>query len=329
MSTLLFSLNAISPIILTILLGYLIARIKLVSDNFFKEANKLVFNVALPIYLFYSVYNIDQFQSIDWNLPILTASLLLLIFILATFFTTLYTKDPGKRGVLIQNAFRSNYAIIGIPLSQAIGSDNAVAIAAIISAIGIPLLNIFAVITLSIFSYNNESSKISISQILKLILKNPLIIGVFSALICLLIRSYVPFTIKDDIPALYQSIKSVGAIASPLALLVLGGRFKLSAVKELASDITFGVMWRLFITPVITLSICYFLSSKGIVELNATSYPAIITFFCSPVAVSSAIMADSMNCHGELARQLVIWTNIISIFTIFITITICRSIGLF
>ncbi len=328
MSTLLFSSNAVAPIILVILLGYIIQKTDMVPESFFVYANKLVFNVAIPVYLFYSVYNIENLSDINWSLILAAVIMAVVICLLAVVFFVFYTKDSGKRGVLIQCAYRSNYAIIGIPLAKAMGGEPALATAAVVSAFGIPTFNILAVIVLSVFSYNNDNKKISVKGILKSICKNPLIIGVCCALVCLAVRSYVPFTIKENMPFLYEAIKDVGGMASPLALIVLGGRFKISAVRELAGDIVSGVVWRLILAPVISLAVLMLLSNYGIISLEKTDLPAFIAFYGSPVAVSSAIMAESMNCHGELARQLVIWCNVISIFTVFAIIAVCKYFSL-
>lgn len=327
MDTFLFSLNAVAPILLVIAIGYIIGRSKLVSKSFFQEANKFVFNIAIPFYLFYSVYNIESISHINWGLVIAAVGTILFIFILAMIFFTLYTKDPGKRGALIQCSFRSNFAIIGIPLAQAMGGDDAVAAAAIISAVGIPTFNILAVITLSIFSYENNSS-ISVKAILRSIYKNPLIRGVVLALVCLIVRGFTNFRISGSLPFVYEAIGDISKIASPLALVVQGGLFEVSAVKELARDISLGAFWRLILTPFIGISAAYIFASRGIINIEAAAYPALIAFYGSPVAVSSAIMAEAMHSHGALARQLVVWTNICSIFTVFCMIMICKSIGI-
>lgn len=328
MNTLIFSLEAVLPIMLVILAGYGIQKTKILTEDFFKQANTFVFKFALPLYLFYSVYGIEDVQDINVKLLVTAVALVLVVFFLALVTILIYTKDAGKRGALIQASFRSNYAIIGLPLAKAMGGDAALANAALISAVGIPLFNALAVVTLTIFSYDNEGKKISVSSILKSIITNPLIIGVFCGVVIVFMRRFTDFRIKDDMPALYGAIENIGGIASPLALIVLGGRFKVSAVKELAHDIAVGVVWRLVLTPVIGLGIAVLLAAKGIVNIDNAVYPALIAFFCSPTAVSSAIMAESMHSHGELARQLVIWTNIVSVFTLFVTIALFRSLGM-
>jgi predicted permease len=336
MSTLLFSVNSIMPIISVILLGAFIRRIGLVNDDFLAAANKLVFKLAIPTYLFSNVYKIENLGQINWSLVGTGISGVVIVLILGFITTLVYTKDRGKRGSLLQCAFRSNYAIIGIPLAESIGGTEAVGRAAVMSAFSIPFFNIMAVIILTVFSYDNDGKKVSVKDILKGICKNPLIIGVVLGLICLAVRSFIPvgsdgepiFTLKNNVPWLIKAVNSVGALASPLALLVLGGQFRLSAVKSLAPDIAFGCVWRLVLAPIIGIGLAYTLSRLNIVSLSKVDYPAIIALFATPVAVASAIMAQSMNNHAALSRQLVVWTNVFSMLTIFITIAVCRVLAL-
>lgn len=332
MNTLIFAANSVLPIILVIILGYYLRRINFFDDNFLKIANKVVFNVCLPAYLFYNVYGIDSFSQVNWALVLYCVAIILVLYFIGFVCTLLYTKDSGKRGALIQCVFRSNFAIIGLTLAEAIGGSDAVSIAAVLSAFSIPLFNVLAVITLSIFG-NCKEGKPTVKNILKSIAKNPLIIGVCLALVCLVIRKLEPvnsagqpiFTIENNLPFLFKAIKSVSGIASPLALLVLGGQFTFSAVRSLAGDIVYGTLWRLVITPVAAIGTLALLSANtSIITATATDYPALIALFASPVAVSSAIMAEAMDCHGELARQLVVWTSLASIVTIFAGIVILR-----
>lgn len=335
MDTLIFAANSVLPIILIILLGYQLKRTGFFDDTFLKNANKLVFNIAIPAYLFFNVYTIESFSTVNWGLILYCVILILAIYFVSMVCTFIFTKDRGKRGVLIQCAFRSNFAIIGLTLADSIGGSKAVGIAAVLSAFSIPLFNVLAVITLSIFG-ENKNGRPTVKGILKSIAKNPLIIGVVLALVCLVIRHIEPvnaagepvFTIKNNLPFLYKAIDSVSSIASPLALIVLGGQFTFSAVRSLAGDIVYGTLWRLVIAPFAAIGLIALLSDTGVLYADSSCYPSLIALFGSPVAVSSAIMAEAMDCHGELARQLVVWTSLVSIVTVFVSIVLLRSFAL-
>ena len=82
-------------------------------------------------------------------------------------------------------------------------------------------------------------------DIIMKIIKNPLIIGVCIGLVALIIRSFIPvkqdgslvFSLSGNMTFLYTAIGNVSKIASPLALIVLGGQFTFSAVKGMLKEI--------------------------------------------------------------------------------------------
>lgn len=82
---------------------------------------------------------------------------------------------------MIQCAYRSNYAIIGISLAMSISSGDIkpVVAASIISSVSIPLFNILATIALTLYVKEN-GKKETIASVIKKIITNPLILGVFA-----------------------------------------------------------------------------------------------------------------------------------------------------
>ena len=54
-------------------------------------------------------------------------------------------------------------------------------------------------------------------------------------------------------------------------------------------------------------------------------YPALLALFGSPVAVSSAVMAQEMENDGVLAGQLVVWTSVVSMLTIYMIVFAMKS----
>ena len=330
------AVNAIMPILLMILLGYALRTIGFFNDNFIQLSNKLVFNICLPVMLFVNIYDIAGFSVIQWDLVIYTVLVICLLFFLSFAAAICSTKIPERKGVVMQCVYRSNYAIIGLPLASALGGTEAMAVAAVISAFCIPVFNIFGVISLTVFLEDTEYKKIDIVGILRNIIKNPLIIGVVFGLACLGIRQLqsdlfgnILFSLSRDTKFLYTALNSLKAITSPLALIVLGGQFTFSAVKGMFREIAVGTISRIVIAPLIGIGLAVILSKyTTLLSCGASEYPALIAVFGSPVAVSSAVMAAGMKNDGQLAAQLVVWTSLFSIVTIFLTICIMVSFGL-
>lgn len=76
-------------------------------------------------------------------------------------------KDDRQKGIMIQCAYRSNYAIIGISLAISISSGDIkpVVAASIISSVSIPLFNILATIALTLYVKENGKKETIASDI--------------------------------------------------------------------------------------------------------------------------------------------------------------------
>jgi hypothetical protein len=182
-----------------------------------------------------------------------------------------------------------------------------------------------------------KKSKFNIKGILLNIIKNPLIIGVLTGLVFVGIREIeravtggsVPFRFDTQLKFLYTVTSDLKAVATPLALVVLGGQFEFSAVKGMTKEIIVSTVWRIIIAPLIGIGLAVILSKyTNIIDFGPEIYPTLIALFGTPVAVSSAIMAGQMDNDEQLATQLVVWTSICSIATIFIMVFILMSCGL-
>ncbi len=327
----LFAANSVLPIIILIALGYFLKRIKLLTKEFLDVGNKLTFRVLLPVMLFVNVYSIDRITDINIVFVLYGVVGVFAVFLLGTAVTCAFTKDSAKRGTLIQAIFRSNYAIIGIPLAASLFGDKGAAAAGVMSAFCVPLFNILAVVTLTIFNGSAEKHTVDVKKVLLGVVKNPLIIGTVMGLVCLGIRELfvmgnIAFRLSD-VTIVYKSLENVKAICTPFALIVLGGKFEFSAVPKLRNEIIFGTVLRTVGVPLLGLSAAYIF--RDAFALGGEHFAAYVGVFATPVAVSSAIMAKEMGADDELAGQLVVWTSLVSTLTIFAIVTALVMLGIF
>lgn len=330
------AVNAIMPIILLILFGYWLRRINFLTDDFVKTASKLVFRVCLSCSLFINIYRIENVASIKWSLVIYAMAVVCLLFILGLVAAITATKDIRRRGAVLHSVFRSNFAIIGLSLASALGGTEAETVAAVVSAFVIPLFNILGVVALTVFNKEPDASKHGMKRIVTSIAKNPIIIGAIVGLSCQGIRflqsrllGHVVFSIKEDIPFVYTAVNDLKTILSPLALMVLGAQFKFSAVKGMCREIATGTLWRIVIAPIIAVGGAIVLSSyTDFLSCGVNEYPTLIALFGSPTAISTAIMAGEMGGDEQLATQIVVWTSLGSILTIYLQVCFLMAMGL-
>ncbi len=317
------------PIILLMLLGYLLKTIKFLTPEFLKIGNKTVFYVLLPVMLYKNISDIKDISQIRMDVIYYVLGAITVLAV-AGFILQLFVSEPKQKGVIHQCVFRSNFALIGVPLAELMGGENGVVMAAVISLFSIPIFNVMAVIVLSI--YKNGKIKIDAKKILLDIIKNPLIIGVLLGLVV----AYIKFQLHRNgitqtgggLNFISTVINFLSRAATPLALIVLGGQFNLQRMSGYKKQLALGVIGRNLIAPLIGVGCAAILTLLKITDFGPDVFSALIALFGTPVAVASAIMAEAMDNDGQLAGQLVVWTTLLSLLTLFLIIFIAKALGL-
>lgn len=328
MDSLIFSLNAVMPIVGMVAIGYLLKRMGMMDEGFAKKANKLVFHLFLPVMLFLNIYKIESLQGLDFGYVAYILVALLVIFLAALFCAFAVTKRPERRGAFVQACFRSNYALIGIPLAQSLYGEEGVIVATLLTAFTIPALNILAVVCLSVF--RADGKKPHVGRILLGIVKNPLIQSVALGFLVLLIRAIFDHTGIDfrltDVTPLHKVLTYLSNLATPLALISLGAQFEFSVVSGMRREILLGSLIRTVVVPIVGIGGAYILFKD---TFSGAHFATFVAIFATPVSVSSVPMAQEMGGDSTLAGQLVVWTTLISGLTIFITAFLLREAGIF
>ena len=326
MQSFLFAFNAVCPLVLVIAIGYALKRGGIFTENAAKIVNRVVFRILIPSTVFLNIYNIEDIGQIDLTYVAYAAIVTLCVFCISLPLSGVITKNGARRGVMSQVMYRSNYALIGLPLVESLCGSDGLAEAALLSVVSVSMFNAFAVISLSVFS--GEGGKISIRRILLDIVKNPLIQAIVLALVALLarfifVKAGVDFRLSHITPVM-TVLKYLSASATPVALLCLGAQFEFSAIGGMKKEIISGVLIRTVVVPAIGIGIAY-----AFFDFSCGVFAALIAAFATPVSVSSAPMAQEMGCDSTLAGQLVLWTTAFSSVTLFGFIYALKLLGVF
>ncbi len=311
MESLKLSFMSVAPIFILMLLGYILRCIKLVDKKTLDAVNKLIFKAFLPTLLFYNVYTTKTENFMNTPLITFTIVAVLCVFVVGLLVVQLLTKDASKRGVMLQGFFRSNFAILGIPLINYMCGLESSSLASLMVAVIIPVFNILAVISLELF----RGGRVRIFKVLFGVITNPLIIG------CALGYIFYRFGIK--LPGVLETaVKDISKIASPLSLIVLGGSFTFSSIRGYVKDIFTVVFTRLVFVPAIVLFVAAALGFRG------EAFACLIVAFGSPVAVSSFAMAQQMGGDEKLAGQVVVISSALCLFSLFGIIFVSSYFGI-
>ena len=321
-----YALQAVLPILLLIAVGYFVGRVGPWDRKFYKSLNKLGFCLFMPLNLFCNIYEIESLSQVNWPLVLVVLAGICLCLVLGVLAASIL-RQKDQRGVMVQATFRSNQAILGLPVAQALGGDAAMAFASVVSGLAVPFFNVLAVLVLVFYSGNRERRP-TFGSMVKKIVTNPLIIGSAVAVVFVALRQFgvVPaWLLRDRMPSVYKVIRDLAKMTSPIMLFVLGTGLDFKASGKLLPQITMGVILRLIVSPVLVIGLC--LLFRKPLHVTTVEIPSLVAVFASPVAVSSAVMVQEIGGDDQLASQLVVWTNAISMLTIFCVVFVLRAMG--
>lgn len=317
------SVNAVLPLIICMAAGYLFRRTKLVDEGFCRKCNTFCFKTFLPLMIFMNVYNSDLESAVQPGAFLFAAAAVLVIFAASFLIIPRIVKKgsvdsagspvsaASRQAVLIQCIFRSNFVIFGYQVVANVYGAGQAAVASVMAAIVVPLYNVLAVITLEYFT----NSKNGLRPVILGIIKNPLIIGAVAALLFKLSGLTLP-------APLYTGLSDMAGMATPLALVVLGGTFHFDALRRNAGALAIGTLGKIVVPPLVMVPIA---AAFGFRDANLLS---LVIVFASPAAVNSYTMAAAYGHDPELAGQLVVVTSVLSMVSVFGWIFLLRTLGL-
>lgn len=312
MESLHIALEIVLPLFLLLAVGYCIKLTGIMNETSVRQTNNMIFKVFLPLLVFFNIYKTDLTSSFDMSLLLFAVVGVLLQFIISLCLVILLEHDNARRGVMLQGMFRSNFVLFGIPISTDLFGDSAAGLASILIAVIIPLYNMLAVVSLE--SFNGK--KPSLWKILVGILTNPLIIA--SAVGILFVVFHIPLP-----TVLYKTVSDLSIIATPLAFVILGASFSFGETGRCVRDLCITLGAKLVAYPLLFIALAILMGFRD------AHLAVLLTVFGSPIAVSSFTMAQQMGGDDKLAGQLVVFSSLLSVFTMFLFIFGLKELAFF
>ena len=304
--------NAVLPILISLIVGYLAQSMKMLNRQDVEKFNRIAFNIFCPIMVFYNIYCSDLEGSVNYSLLLFAGLGILAAFALSSLYAKVFIKDLSYRSVIIQGLFRSNFVVIGLAIATNLVEDGDASVVTVLLAVVVPLFNAFSVICLNAFSDKKTSGKDTFLKIIK----NPLIIS------CVL---GIVFKASGwRLPAVAEKVVSDFAdVASPLMLFLLGAFFRFDNVFKYIREIVIVGVGRLLVIPALFLPLAYFLGFRGL------DFAALIAVFGSSSAATSFTMAQQMGGDADLAGNIIVVTSLLCPLTVFLWSMIFKSLGAF
>ncbi|WP_439236025.1 AEC family transporter [Lonepinella koalarum] len=288
-SSFLFSLNVTLPIIFLLLLGMWLRRSQVIDERFCDQATKVIFNITLPLMLFFSVYGkeIDYFSQIKLLLVGIGGTVLL--FLIGECLASRFVAEKRERSNLVQSFYRGNNGILGLAFCVNAYGQQALTPASIYSAALIFVYNILAVITLT-RALSNE--KITIWQMIKQVAKNPLIIAI--------VLGFLANVIHFQLPKPFATTGHYLAdITLPFALICAGASINLRSLMNTSKVATWGSLGRLLVSPLLMLFLAQLVGLSGI------NMGIVLLMAITPLASAAYTMTKAMGGNGTTVANII------------------------
>ena len=281
------SVALIAPDFSIILLGLLL-RLKFeYSEDFWKQAERLVFYVLFPPLLFTSI------SGSSLSLGESAVFRAMLIGVCASWCIRYLVKaDPVTHASLFQCGFRFN-TYIGFALALKLFGDQGFALLALLIAFWVPISNTIAVSALAgavakrdaaLGEQTNGSMPSLMVVTGKAVVQNPLIIATVLGLCCNLLSITVPATV-------HHFLKGLGNASLAMGLLCIGAGLRFAALRGSWGLILTGAVQRLMLLPLVAWGV------TAACGLPPAAAGVVILFAALPTAQSCYVMTAAM--HGN------------------------------
>lgn len=306
MELLLYTANGIMPVFLVIFVGMWLNKMKFFSEITKDEIIKLVFYVGTPCLIFSSVADADLYTVFDGKFIFFTV-LLIIALVFLMILLCFPIKDPKKKGAVVQIAYRSNFAIIGMPIAMNLLSGDAVTLTAVTLSFVIITYNISAVTLLSYYG----TSKKSVKSVVFGIIKNPLIISTVIGLMFSVLSIPIPKIVG-------KTVDIIGNIASSMGLIVIGATITLKGFTENKGYILYSVFLRNVLSPII------FILAGSLFGYSGDRLIILAIIASAPAAVNCFVMAKNMGVDSDISAYGVSLTSIFSMLSVFFSVYFIR-----
>ncbi|MBR6241972.1 MAG: AEC family transporter [Ruminococcus sp.] len=308
---LIFSLNATVPVFLIMVFGWCVRKAGLLDDHTTAKLNKFVFRTLLPALLFMDLSTAD-FRKVWDGKFILFCMAATLLSIGAAVLYSLIHKDKAERGEIIQAAYRSSAAVLGIAFVNNIYGHAQIAALMIVATV--PLYNVAAVVTLSLTSPDRKKDGSIFKDTVKGIVTNPIILGIAAGIIWSLIGIHQPVIMT-------KSISYLGNMATPLSLTALGASFKVSDAKGKVGITVGVVVLKLFVFCGIFLPTAVHFGFRG------EKLIAILVMLGSATTGSCFVMAKNFGHKGVITAFAVMLATLGSAFSLTMWLFILKTLN--
>lgn len=298
--------QALVPVFVLILMGYLFRRTQFPGDSFWLHAERFSYYVLFPAMLIFKLGQAEVPASLYGEVVALAVAMLGAMTLALVLVQWLF-KWPGPVFASVyQGGIRFN-AFVAIATAGMLLGDGGLSAMAIVIAVKIPLINLLCILMFSIAVRQEEG--VRWRPVARAIATNPLIIG--SVVGALWGYSGIGFH-----PLLAGVLSPLSDLALPLGLMTVGAGLQLKALRGMSMPFLLSSGLKLIGFPLMTAGLAAMLGITG------TLAQASILLATLPTATSSYILARQLGGDATLMAGIISGQTLLAIITIPMLLTL-------
>lgn len=290
-------LTALWPVFALLVIGYLARRYDFPGAAFWPPAEKATYFVLFPSLLVSRLSQADLASVQSSLLVTAVLSMLLILSLLVLLVRPLLGVGNAQFTSVYQGSLRFN-TYVALAVSAALMPEQGVVLAAVMTAVMIPTLNLLCVL---VFAWFGESRP-TLKGVLKTLSRNPLILACLFGIALNLSGIGLPAPARPVLGLL-------GGMALPLGLLAVGAALNLRVLKHSGPAVIAASLFKLLICPLIAFALA---------RLFGLSEPAalvLLIFASVPTATAAYILARQLGGDAELMANIITTQTLISLLS--------------
>jgi predicted permease len=291
---------ALFPDLALIAIGQLLLHSLVRERAVWNGLEKLIYYVLFPALLFDTILHMRL--ELSTALPAVAVALAAIVVAIALGWLArpVLDPDPARFAAGVQCAFRFNSYVM-LALSQRVGGDAGLSLAAILIGVSVPVVNFAAVIPLA----RHAQSRLGVE-----LARNPLILATIAGLLGHALGLRLPAPIE-------ATLGRLGGASIALGLLAVGAGLQLDALRgrrhESRSTLALGT-WITAVKMLAMPTVAYALSVA--LELDAATRTIVVLYAAMPTAPSAYILAARMGGDASFTALLMTVSMILAAVTL-------------
>ncbi len=289
-------LNQVIVVLLIIILGFILTKIKYLDDNSITKLSNILLMVVTPCMIIKAFQKeFDYTYLKNFGIAIVLS---ILVHVFGMVCANLFFKNDGGKRYKVNrfSVIYSNAGFMGLPLLSAVLGQDGI-------FYGSAYLVILTILywTHGVYIYTQDKKQLSIKKVLL----NPGVISTVLGLLFFFTNFKLPYVID-------QTVTHISNMNTPLAMLILGKYLTEVDFKQVFKEksIYTACFVRLIFIPAL---FALFLKMLGIDE--TVSGAVLVTASC-PVAVAATLFANKFGSDAPYSSQVVSISTILSVITI-------------